>query len=93
MEAINLLVGFFFNLFGSGLIMTLVLSSMFLIILLAWKVDLSVALLVLIPLIVGWVMALQYTNFIEIPRWIIIVLFLIGGLFFASLLVSLYSRL
>ena len=80
---INLIADAFFSVFGSGVIMALVIFGGLIMILLALRANLEVILVILIPLAIGLVLNVAGSNFIDFPAWILIVLFMIAGFMFS----------
>ena len=79
---IDLITTTFYNVFGSGYIMALVLVGVLLMIMLALRANLTVILIVLIPLVVGLVLNTAGSNFIDFAPWILLVLFMLAGFLF-----------
>lgn len=88
LPVLNLLTDFFYSIFGNGLILAIVIIFLFSIILAMWRVNIAVIIMVLAPLIIGLGLNLAYTNFVTIPIWLIIVIFMIMGLLFSMFFLS-----
>lgn len=84
----NLIAEYFYSMFGGGLVLSLVIISIVILAILSIKGDISVMLLLIIPLVVGFVVNNVGTNFLELPAWIIIALFIVGGLLFSLAIAS-----
>jgi len=89
LEVLSLLSEFWYGIFGNGAIVTGVAIFLLAIILISMRADITVILIVLIPLAVGLVLNTAVSNFIELPLWIILVLFMIAGLVFAWVFIGL----
>lgn len=89
LEVLSLLSEFWYGIFGNGAIVTGVAIFLLAIILISMRADITVILIVLIPLAVGLVLNTAVSNFIELPLWIILVLFMIAGLIFAWVFIGL----
>ncbi len=83
LPVLDLLAGMFFNIFGNGLIIMTVLAFTMITILLAMRADISVILMILIPLLAGLLLNVAGSNFISLPPWILIVIFIIAGFIFS----------
>lgn len=86
-QVVDLITGFFQSIFGNGLIMMLILLSVILLMLLTFRASAEVILIILIPLITGVVLNMAFSDFLAIPVWILLSLwimvgFLVGALFF-----------
>ena len=83
-EVITLVSELFYSVIGNALLMGLVVVGIIIMALLIFKVPAVGILGVIIPLVVGLVLNTAGTNFIEIPTWIIIVLFMMAGFLFSA---------
>jgi len=86
MPVLNLLADFFYSIFGNSLIIAGIIIFVLWAILLILRADMSVVLMIMIPLIMGFVINTTLSNFIEIPIWILITLFMVAGLTFTIIL-------
>ena len=73
---IDMLATLFYDIFGNPLILGLVVTSILLLVMLKAKANGVVILIVLIPAVVGFVVNAAQSNWLEIPAWIVIILFL-----------------
>lgn len=65
-----------FNVFGGGAVLALVIIGMIVFLLLKAQANISVILVVLIPVIVGFILNTKTTNFIYAGGWVLIPLVL-----------------
>ena len=82
LEVLDLLAGMFYNMFGSGLLLALVLSAVVVMTVLVLRGNLAVALVLLVPLFIGFV--INVSSFIEFPTWILKTSFIMVGLLFGG---------
>lgn len=82
--AIDLVAGFFFDTFGGGLLMGLVIVGTVLLLLAAVRANMATVLLVLVPLVAGLVLNTLSTNYLDFPAWVLIVLVAVMGFIFAT---------
>jgi uncharacterized membrane protein AbrB (regulator of aidB expression) len=90
-EVFDLLAGLFYQISGNPLIATAILTFFIITMLAIFRAPISVMLMVLVPLIIGFVLNSAFTNFIQVPTWILIVVFMALGLMF-SLMLYLFSK-
>lgn len=81
----DLLAGLFYNVVGNPLLVGVILIGFFTIMLMLLRANAVVILGVIIPLVIGLVLNSATTNFIEVPPWIIIVLFIMAGFLFSAI--------
>lgn len=81
---IDLIAEFFFSIFGNGLIMAIIILALMVMILVTFKANVVVILIVIIPVVVGFVLNQAQSNFIEMPAWFLITLFIMAGLMFST---------
>jgi uncharacterized membrane protein len=89
LPVIDLIASFWYSIFGSGFIMTIVIFSLLTIILLTLRANVAVILIVIIPVAVGFLLNDAVSNFVTIPAWIIPVLFMMLGLMFSMFFLDL----
>lgn len=82
LEVIALLGDFFYSLIGNPLIITAIIFGVVLISLAMFRAPIGLILMILIPLAIGFVLNSATNNFIELPAWILIALFLCLGFMF-----------
>lgn len=85
LPVLDLIATLFYNTFGSPLILTTVMVFVIILILAVLKADISVMLMVLIPLMAGLILNVAGSNFVSLPPWILIVIFLIAGFIFSAI--------
>lgn len=90
-QAFDLIASLFYSTFGSPVLVGLVFVALIMFMVLAMKGNIAVALLVLIPVIVGLVINSATTNFVQLPPFLIPIVFLIAGMIF-SLFFLFYLR-
>lgn len=90
--AINLIANFFYGIFGSGVIMTLVIFSVVILTLVTLRANLGVSLLILIPLAVGFVLNNQFSNMVGLEPWILITFFMMAGIMFALFIIYWWTQ-
>jgi len=73
----------FYSVYGNGTIMAVVIIFLFIMILLALRANLAVILMVIIPLIGGFVLNAATTNFLSVEPWVIVMLFMLVGFIFS----------
>ena len=83
-EVIDLIAELFYSVIGSPLLMGLVLVGLFTMALLMFKAPAVAILGIIIPLVIGFVLNAQTSNFLEVPAWIIITLFIMASFLFAG---------
>ena len=79
--------GLMFNIFGAGAILSLVVIGMIILLLLKAQANISVILVVLIPVVVGLILNEKTTNFIYATGWIIMPIVIALAFIFAFLLI------
>lgn len=83
----------FYQLLGDGLIMSLFLSGVILIILLAIKANVATYFIILIPMFLGFAINMTTTNIIEFPPWIFYIVYIAFGIIFATMfLINMLER-
>lgn len=85
LPVLDLIATLFYNAFGSPIILTTVMIFVIITILAILKADITVMLMVLIPLFAGLLLNVAGSNFISLPPWILIVVFLIAGFIFSAI--------
>jgi len=85
LPVLDLIATLFYNVFGSPVILTAVIIFMIILMLAVLRADISVMLMVLIPLMAGLLLNVAGSNFVSLPPWILIVIFLIAGFVFSAL--------
>jgi len=86
---IDLVAEMFITVFGNPYIVMAVLTGFFLLMLMAFKADLSVILIVMIPFFIGIGVNAASTNIINLPTWIIVAVFMIAGIIFSGFILFL----
>lgn len=84
--AVNDIADLFFQIFGNGLIMALFVIGFLVVMMLIFRANIAVILIVIVPVILGFTLNSKLTNLIQIEPYIfpvaILVLFFVVGLFF-----------
>ena len=82
-----------FQLFGDGLIMTLALTGIILILLIAIRANIATYFIVMIPLFLGFAVNTAAKNYIDFPQWIYYAaLIILGMVFAAAFIIKLFDR-
>ncbi len=87
----DLLTAFLFEIWGHPYLIALVLFSVMILMMMALRANVAVILGIMIPVAVGLVLNTAYSNFIEIPAWILIIMFVMAGAMF-SLIFLFFSK-
>ena len=82
-QAFDLIARLLFDSFGSGLLVAAFIIFFFILMMVVFRAEPVVILIVLIPLIMGFILNIAYTNFLEIPIWIGAILWIIAGFIFS----------
>ncbi len=80
---LDLVADLFFSVFGNGLIMGIIIIGLLTTLILVMRGNLAVVLMTLIPVIIGIVLGVANSNFIMLPAWFLIVLFICAGFIFS----------
>ena len=83
-EALDLIAGLFYNAIGNPYLVALFIIGGLTMMLLAFRAPLEVILMILIPVIIGFVVNSTATNFLAIPACILITLFMLAGFLFTG---------
>jgi len=83
LPAFDLIANLLVESFGSGLTMAVFIIFFFMLMMVVFRVEPVVMLIVLIPLVMGFILNLAYTDFIAVPAWIGAILWIIAGLLFS----------
>lgn len=79
-QVVDLIAEFFYSIFGNGIFIALVIIAVITLMLLSFRATALVILMVLIPLVIGFVLNIAFSNFLEIPAWILIALWISIGI-------------
>lgn len=79
LPVMNLLAEFMYSIYGSGIILAVVIIGLLALLVMSLKGDLAVMMAVLIPVAVGLVLNTAGSNFVEFPPWVLISFFMIAG--------------
>ena len=88
-EIIDLVGNMFISVFGSPYIVMAVITFFLIILLAVMKADLVVMLMVLVPFFIGIGLNAASTDIINLPTWIILMVFMIMGFVFAMFILFL----
>ena len=82
------LIMLFYNLFGSGIIMVLVIIAFITIWLLTVRASIGVIIAILFPMIIGFILAGKSTNMAYMPAWIFIPILMIMAFIFGFMFIK-----
>lgn len=91
MEALSLIANFWYSIFGSGMIMALVIFTFLIMIMVAFRANLATIMVVVVPLVIGFVLNTAGSNMIQIPTYTIIIVFQILAILFAGFLLLMFK--
>jgi len=82
---IDTLANLFFDVFGNGVVLAIIVIAFITIWLLSVRAPMGIILMVDLPLILGMSLAHKSTNFIYMTAWIVIPIIIMAALFFGFL--------